>query len=59
VEGFVLQGKSLKIASTMETENFSDPNVCICHFERHLGLVFKKLARVSAAVDIFTMDLWF
>jgi hypothetical protein len=59
VDGTILQEKSLKLAATMETENFLALNGWISCFEQWHGLVFKKLAGYSAAVDATAMDLWF
>jgi hypothetical protein len=51
--------KSLKIAATMRTENFLASNGWISSFKQHHGLVFKKLAQESAAVDTNATGLWF
>jgi hypothetical protein len=59
VHGPILWEKSIKIASTKGTENFLASNSWISHFKQCHSLVFKKLARESAAVDINAMDLWF
>jgi hypothetical protein len=59
VDGTVLWEKSLRIAAAMGIENFSAPNGWISSFKQRHGLVFKKLARESAAVDTNAMDLWF
>jgi hypothetical protein len=59
VDGTILQEKSLKIATTVGIENFSDSNGWISRFKQCRGLVFKKLAGESAAVDANAMDLWF
>jgi hypothetical protein len=59
VDGSILQEKSLKISATMVIENFSALNGSISHFKQCHGLVFKKLARESAAADTNAKDLWF
>ena len=43
----------------MGIENFSASNGWISRFKERHGLVFKKLAGESAAVDTNTTDLWF
>jgi hypothetical protein len=43
----------------MGTENFSASNGWISCFKQCHSLVFKKLARESAALDINSRDLWF
>jgi hypothetical protein len=57
VDGSILQEESLKIAATMAIENVSVSNGWISHFKQCHGLVFKKLAGESAAVDTNTTDL--
>jgi hypothetical protein len=59
VAGTILWEKSLKIAATVGIDNFSALNGWISHFKQHYGLVFKKLAGESAAVDINAINLWF
>jgi hypothetical protein len=59
VDGSILREKSLKIAATMGIENFSALNSWISGFKQHHGLVCKKLAGESAAVDTNATDLWF
>jgi hypothetical protein len=59
VDGKILREKSLKIAATIGIEKFSASNGWISRFNQRHGLVFKKLARESAAVDTNATDLWF
>lgn len=59
IDGTILKEKSLKIAETMGIENFSASNGWISRFKQRHGLVFKKLAGESAAVDTNATDLWF
>jgi hypothetical protein len=59
VDGKILWEKSLKIAATMGIEKFSASNGWISCFNQCHGLVFKKLAGESAAVDTNATDLWF
>jgi hypothetical protein len=59
VDGSILREKSLKIAATMGLENFSASNGWTSCFKQRHGLVFKKSAMESAAVDTNATDLWF
>jgi hypothetical protein len=59
VDGRILQGKSLKIATKLGTENFSALNGWVSRFKQYRSLVFKKLVWVGAAADTNTMDLCF
>jgi hypothetical protein len=59
VDGTILQEKSLEIAAIIEIENFSASNSWISSFKQCHGLVFKKLAGESTAVDTNATDLWF
>jgi hypothetical protein len=57
VDGAILQEKSLKISATVGIRNFSASNGWMSCFKQRHGLVFKQLARESAAVDKRLLEL--
>jgi hypothetical protein len=59
VDWTILLEKSLRMAATVEIENFSASSGWISSFKQCHGLVFKKLAGESAAADANAMDLRF
>jgi hypothetical protein len=58
INGNTLREKTKKIADRMQVDNFAASNGWICRFKHCHGLLYKKLAGESAAVDTDTRDLW-
>jgi hypothetical protein len=58
VDGNVLREEAKKIAAQLNIENFTASNGWITRFKDRHGLVYKKLAEESAAVDSESMEVW-
>jgi hypothetical protein len=58
VDGTILRGKAKMIAAQLNIENFTASNDWITRFKDRQGLVYKKLARESAAVDSESTEAW-
>jgi hypothetical protein len=58
VDGTILRGKAKMIAAQLYIENFTASNGWITRFKDQHGLVHKKLAGKSAAVDSESTEAW-
>jgi hypothetical protein len=58
IDGHILREKAKKIADRMQVDNFAASNGWICRFKDRHGLIYKKLAGESAAVDTDMRDFW-
>jgi hypothetical protein len=58
IYGNILREKAKKIADRMQVDNSAASNGWVCRFKDCHGLVYKKLAGESTAVDTDTRDLW-
>jgi hypothetical protein len=58
VDGTILRGKAKMIAAQLNIENFIASNGWIARFKDRHGLVYKKLAGESAAVDSESTEVW-
>jgi hypothetical protein len=58
VDGNILRERAKKTADRMQDDNFAESNGWICRFKDRHGLVYKKVAGESTAVDTGMRDLW-
>jgi hypothetical protein len=58
VDGTILRGKARMIAAQLNIENVTVSNCWIARFKDWHGLVYKKLAGESAAVDSESREAW-
>jgi hypothetical protein len=58
IDGNILHEKAKKIADRMQVDYFAASNGWICRFKDRHGVVYKKLAGESAAVNTDTRDIW-
>jgi transposase len=58
VDGTILRGKAKMIAAQLNIENFTVSNGWLVRFKDRHGLVYKKLARESVAVDSESTEAW-